>query len=502
MNFVKRDVKAVNGASAVESAAVSDFPAVSRFPAPTAAAHKWPISYESIELISVIADVVVIFSASTLAGVIYHMQAYGTPGDIFQYFGTAGVVSALFVSLMKSRRMYKPAALLALRNQLRTIVLLWTAVFLLLAGTVFTLKVGTELSRGASLLFAALGLAALVVHRVFWRSLLTKGMTNKRFSGRRIVLITDCRHQIEAGLAHNLANLGFTLERHFRLPPPERGRHQRADMISRAIACVRGSEVEEIVVGTDLKNWTDLRGLIAELRILPFPVNLIPVGTASEIFNQPSHELGNSVCVEVQRGPLTSLEYAAKRCIDIVFAGTGLLVLLPLLAVVAVAIKLDSPGPVLFRQRRCGFNGKCFQIYKFRTMSVLEDGATITQAQCGDSRITPLGRWLRRTSADELPQLLNVLEGSMSLVGPRPHAVAHDTQFDKVVRNYAFRRRVKPGLTGWAQVHGYRGPTPTPEDIERRVEHDLWYIDNWSFGLDLAIMLQTVVEVARSRNAY
>lgn len=496
MNFVKHDVKAVNGASAVESAVVS------AFPAPPAAAHKWPISYESIELISVVADIVVIFSASTLAGVIYHMRVYGTPGDILQYFGSAGVVSALFVSLMKARRMYKPAALLALRNQLRTIVLLWTAVFFLLAGTVFTLKVGSELSRGASLLFAALGLTALIVHRVCWRSLLTKGMTNRRFSGRRIVLITDCRRQVETSLAHSLAGLGFRLERHFPLPPPERGSHRRADMISSAIECVRGSEVEEIVVGTDLKNWTELRGLIAELRILPFPVNLIPVGTASEIFNQPSHELGNSVCVEVQRGPLTSLEYAAKRCIDIVCAGTGLLVLLPLLAVVAVAIKLDSPGPVLFRQRRCGFNGRCFQIYKFRTMSVLEDGATITQAQCGDNRVTPLGRWLRRTSVDELPQLLNVLEGRMSLVGPRPHAVAHDTQFDKVVRNYAFRHRVKPGLTGWAQVNGCRGPTPTPQDIERRVQHDLWYIDNWSFGLDLTIMLQTVVEVVRSRNAY
>jgi len=135
-------------------------------------------------------------------------------------------------------------------------------------------------------------------------------------------------------------------------------------------------------------------------------------------------------------------------------------------------------------------------------MSVLEDGPTIAQAQCSDSRVTPLGKWLRRTSIDELPQLLNVLEGSMSLVGPRPHALAHDTHFDKVVRNYAFRHRVKPGLTGWAQVNGCRGPTPTPEDIERRVEHDLWYIDNWSFGLDLAILLQTIVEVMRSRNAY
>jgi lipopolysaccharide/colanic/teichoic acid biosynthesis glycosyltransferase len=179
-----------------------------------------------------------------------------------------------------------------------------------------------------------------------------------------------------------------------------------------------------------------------------------------------------------------------------------LIALLPLLAIVAVAIKLDSPGPILFRQQRCGFNGRSFAIRKFRTMSVLEDGPSIVQARPVDSRVTRIGKWLRRTSIDELPQLLNVLDGSMSLVGPRPHAVAHDSQFDKVVRNYAFRRRVKPGLTGWAQVRGCRGPTPTAASIERRVEYDLWYIDNWSLRLDLAILLQTPIEVLRGRNAY
>jgi len=238
------------------------------------------------------------------------------------------------------------------------------------------------------------------------------------------------------------------------------------------------------------------------LRVLPFPVSFIPLGTASEIFRRPSRELGDAICVELQRGPLTSLEHAAKRCIDVLLAGIAFTALLPMLAIVAVAIKLDSPGPILFRQKRCGFNGKCFQIYKFRTMSVLEDGPSIIQAKFGDERVTRLGAWLRRTSIDELPQLLNVLEGSMSLVGPRPHAVAHDNQFDKMVQNYAFRRRVKPGLTGWAQVNGCRGPTPTAASIERRVEYDLWYIDNWSLKLDLVILLQTPIEILLGRNAY
>jgi lipopolysaccharide/colanic/teichoic acid biosynthesis glycosyltransferase len=151
---------------------------------------------------------------------------------------------------------------------------------------------------------------------------------------------------------------------------------------------------------------------------------------------------------------------------------------------------------------RLGFNGRSFQICKFRTMSVLEDGSSVVQARTADHRVTRIGRWLRRTSIDELPQLLNVLGGSMSLVGPRPHAIAHDDKFDSAVRNYAFRRRVKPGLTGWAQVHGCRGPTPITDHIERRVEYDLWCIDNWTLRLDIVILLHTPLEVLRERNAY
>ncbi len=490
MNFIKRDID------------VARTVAVSGLREPSRPERKWPITYDSVEFITVLADAAIILSASIIAGISYHLYTFGAPGDMLQYIGSAAVVAALFISLMKSRGMYKPAELLVLRSQVRTISILWIAVFFLLAGTNFALKTGNEISRGANLFFAVFGLSALIIHRVFWRRLLTEGVIKRRFSGRKIVLITDHGRAAESSLPHVLTSLGFQLERHFTLPPPEQGNRRREKVISSAIAYVRGSEIEEIVVGADLNHWPELRGLIAELRILPFPVNLIPVGAVSEIFRQPSHELGNAICIEVQRGPLTPFEYTVKRCIDVVLSGIGLLALLPLLVMVAIAIKLDSPGPVLFKQRRCGFNGRCFQILKFRTMSVLEDGTAIAQAQRIDNRVTHLGKWLRRTSIDELPQLLNVLEGSMSLVGPRPHAVAHDTQFDKVVRNYAFRHRVKPGLTGWAQVNGCRGPTPTPTDIERRVERDLWYIDNWSFRLDFAILLQTVTEVLRCRNAY
>jgi putative colanic acid biosynthesis UDP-glucose lipid carrier transferase len=267
------------------------------------------------------------------------------------------------------------------------------------------------------------------------------------------------------------------------------------------VSHLRGSDVHEVVVSSEVHRWSELNDLLAALRKLPLPVNLIPFGAMADILKRPSHRMGESISIELQRGPLSGPERTIKRLLDIFCAGVGLFALLPLLALTALAIKIDSTGPIIFRQRRCGFNGRPFHILKFRTMSVLEDGEIVHQATPCDLRVTRVGRFLRRTSIDELPQLLNVMEGSMSLVGPRPHALAHDTHFDTVVANYAFRHHVKPGLTGWAQVNGYRGPTPNVADVQSRVEHDLWYINNWSFGLDCTIIVRTVFELMRGDNA-
>lgn len=492
MNFVRRqmDIEVTGGGSA---GSLSQHLPVER---------KWPIHYQSVATLAILADLATIIAASIVAGMIYQLQASGPTGDISKSIASAVLVAALFISFMRTRGMYRPAELLLLRPQLRALVLSWTAVFLMLAGIVFTLKIGSEISRGGGLLFAVVGLLALLLERVIWRNLLSRGLAEKRFSGRKVLLITD--HPATSGfsLIRPLTNLGFRVESHFRLPAPSPGSRNRDKVIARVIERIRGSDIEEIIVGADLNRWIELRKLIADLRVLPLPVNLIPVGPTADLLRRPSRELGNAICVELQRGPLTPLEYTTKRAIDFAVAATLMIALAPLLAIVAVAIKLESSGPVLFRQRRCGFNGRQFEIYKFRTMSVMENGATIIQAKSDDARVTRVGYWLRRTSIDELPQLLNVLEGSMSLVGPRPHAIAHDNQFDKMVRNYAFRRCVKPGLTGWAQVHGCRGPTPDAASVERRVAYDLWYVDNWSLTLDLVILFQTPLEVLRARNAY
>jgi Undecaprenyl-phosphate glucose phosphotransferase len=469
---------------------------------PKRAERTWPISYQAVETVAIFADIAIIFCASVFTGVIYHLQLEGSVGAPAQYIAFAGVVTALFVYLMRSSRMYCPTNLLALRFQLPRIAFAWAGIFLLLAGAVFALKIGTEISRGATLSFVAVGFTALIVQRLFWRQILTTGLAKNKFSGRKIVLFTDHDIGSNAAVLDGLTSVGFRLERQFMLPFHSEDARLHQEVISRAIAHIRGSDVEEVFVLADLIHWAKLNPILSALKILPLPVNLIPKGPLSEILKHPSYSIGKTINVEWQRTPLSVSERAAKRMLDILCAGTALILLLPLLTLTALAIKLDSPGPIIFRQRRHGFNGKIFQILKFRTMSVLEDGDSIAQAARSDPRVTSLGKWLRRTSIDELPQLINVLSGSMSIVGPRPHAAAHDNEFDKKVHNYAFRQHMKPGLTGWAQVNGHRGQTPTVAHMERRVELDLWYIDNWSLSLDLGIILRTVFEIARGKNAY
>ncbi len=192
------------------------------------------------------------------------------------------------------------------------------------------------------------------------------------------------------------------------------------------------------------------------------------------------------------RVPMMPMELFIKRAMDLVLAMAGLIFLLPLIVTVSILIKLDSPGPVVFRQKRYGFNRKAFTILKFRTMTTMEDGLDVQQVRMNDPRVTRIGRWLRKVNIDELPQLINVIRGEMSIVGPRPHALAHDDAFGETFDLYARRHNVKPGMTGWAQVQGFRGLTDTEQKIRGRIEHDLYYIDNWSILFDLKIILMTV----------
>jgi len=207
--------------------------------------------------------------------------------------------------------------------------------------------------------------------------------------------------------------------------------------------------------------------------------------------------------VAVCETPFTGVDGVVKRTSDIVLSLLILALVSPLLLVIALGVKLTSSGPVIFRQRRYGLDGKEIIVYKFRTMTVDEDGAVIRQASRSDTRVTRFGAFLRRTSMDELPQFVNVLEGRMSIVGPRPHAVAHNEMYRKLIKGYMLRHKVKPGITGWAQVNGLRGETETLEKMKARIDFDLDYLRNWSLRLDLYIIAKTIWVVFKDqKNAY
>ena len=412
------------------------------------------------------------------------------------------VVAALFIALAKNRNLYVLTELLNFKSQASQVAVLWMIVFVFLTAVGFLLKAGGEFSRGATLSFAFSGVIALVASRSFWRIFLADGLAVRRFSGRKVAVITEQSSSHDQSLDETFARHGLQIATHFILPPTGATERRWNDIIAKAVAAVRGSDIEEIVVSADLGHWPRINELMPELRILPLPVNFIPIGPMSDLFKLTSHKIGDTVTIELQRGPRTLAELAVKRALDFLFAAGSVILLLPLFLITAIAIKLDLPGPIIFTQRRCGFNGRPFKIYKFRTMSVLENGKSIVQAKPNDTRVTRIGRLLRQSSIDELPQLLNVLQGTMSIIGPRPHAAAHDDHFDKLVGSYAFRQHVKPGLTGWAQVNGLRGETRTTADMEERIKFDLWYIDNWSLMLDFKITVMTIFEVMRGRNAY
>ena len=242
--------------------------------------------------------------------------------------------------------------------------------------------------------------------------------------------------------------------------------------------------------------------LLDELRDTTVSIYFVPDFFMTDLIQARLDDLGGLPVVAVCESPFTGINGLFKQVSDFLMAALILVLISPLMIAIAIAIKLTSPGPVLFRQHRYGLDGERIVVYKFRSMSVCENGDTVIQARANDNRVTPLGAFLRRTSLDELPQFINVLQGRMSVVGPRPHAVAHNETYRKLIKGYMIRHKVRPGITGWAQVNGCRGETETLDKMKRRIDFDLEYLRRWSFLLDLRIILRTIGLMRRDPNAY
>jgi len=260
--------------------------------------------------------------------------------------------------------------------------------------------------------------------------------------------------------------------------------------------------VHEVYVTLPMGSQPRIIDLLEQLQGTTASVFFVPDVFGISIIQGRLQDMNGVPVVGLCETPFTGTNQLVKRMEDLVLASAILLLLLPLLLVLAVGVKLSSPGPAIFKQRRNGLDGSEIVVWKFRSMRAQEDGPTVAQATKGDARITPFGAFLRRSSLDELPQFFNVLQGRMSIVGPRPHAVAHNEQYRQLIKAYMVRHKVKPGITGWAQIHGHRGETDTLEKMQARVEYDLEYLRNWSLGLDLRIIASTVKLVFFDRHAY
>ena len=272
--------------------------------------------------------------------------------------------------------------------------------------------------------------------------------------------------------------------------------------VRQAIGLCRSVAPDDIVILASQEELAAAPELARLLSELPVSVHIVPLGDVNIFGTSHIAELGDLKTLVVSRPPLSTFDLAVKRAFDLSVASVGLLLLAPLFAAVAIAIKLESGGEVFFRQKRHGYNNTIIHVIKFRSMIPGPEGDCFVQATRKDARVTQVGRLLRRTNIDELPQLFNVLAGDMSIVGPRPHATAHNQMFEGKILPFSRRHNIKPGITGWAQVNGHRGETDTLEKMQRRVEHDLFYIDNWSFLLDLEIILLTLFSRRAYINAY
>ncbi len=420
---------------------------------------------------------------------------------------TAGLLAVIILLTNLVRGEYSIEHCLARNPQRRRTATLWLLAWAVALLIGFATKTSTDFSRVASAAFFLVGLPATLFVRARMVALVRRHVTPASASVSRVHLV-GYEEDIAGFYANNdvealgLRVVGTSYLRRFNASAGAASAEALlAEDLDLAVSVVRFLRPDDVFVLVPWSESADVERCIDAFLRVPAALHLRPGVMMDRFPDLQVARVGRLSGINIGRRPLSAGEVMLKRLFDLVLAGIGLILLAPLFLAVAVLIKLDSPGPVFFRQRRYGFNQQAFGVFKFRSMKVQPDGP-FRQASRDDDRITRIGALLRKTNIDELPQLLNVILGDMSLVGPRPHALAHDRSFERRIALYARRHNVKPGITGWAQVNGFRGETRTDAAMEARVQADLHYIDNWSIWLDMSIIVQTVISPRAYRNAF
>lgn len=444
-------------------------------------------------------------AASILVAVAYHGIVLDADFD-FQRYAAAGLVGATGVTaILRRDGYYDFDRLTASGRSMRGVLTRWLMVILGLIAFAFALKISEAYSRAWLFSWTGASALGLVVIRIVGAVVLRRTAREGGVLSRRVAVIGD------AGLAEKFKILAEKSDRAISVVGvydvnfSDAATTRTFDLTGNLAAVARAArdgDIDDIVIAAPNANPADMDALVRRLSILPVSIAICP---SEHWLNHTGGEItmiGAAPLLNLYRRPLEGWGGLIKTVEDRLLGSIAFLLAAPVIVVIGAAIKAQSRGPVFFMQQRHGFNNEVFTIYKFRTMTVAEDGESVSQASENDPRVTPFGRFLRRYSLDELPQLINVMKGEMSLVGPRPHALTHNHAYAQTIENYSGRHKMKPGISGWAQVNGYRGETSENELMAERVRYDLEYIDNWSLWFDFKILALTIVAVLFPRNAY
>ncbi len=427
------------------------------------------------------------------------------------YFLATGLGALLLVAGFQALGLYKVSKFTSIVFQLPRICLAWLAVAAALAAGVFFLKVGIEFSRVWLAAWVVAGVCGIIVERIAVANL-ARHWTKEGRLFRRAVIFGDVAQtasvirSLEADPDADIRICGVFDERGGDRVPSEHVGYPVLGSLDDLVELARATRIDMVIVALPVGAEDRIAKVADRLSLLPIEIKLPAKLSRIRFAPRTYTRVGSVAMIDLVEKPQDAWGGIAKWLFDKAIATTAIVLLSPVLIAVAIAVRLDSRGPIFFKQKRYGLNNELIEVFKFRSMYVdMCDASASRLVTKEDPRVTPVGRFIRKTSLDELPQLFNVLLGNLSLVGPRPHAVAAkagNDLYDHVVESYFKRHKVKPGITGWAQINGWRGETDTHEKIQKRVEHDLYYIENWSIFLDLYILVKTPLALFKTENSY
>ncbi len=420
--------------------------------------------------------------------------------------------AAVQICVFQALRLYDPARFSSFVGQLPRVVLGWLITLAIVGAGLVFMKAAQEYSRVWLALWFFAGAVALIAGRALLTHLVRSWARQGRLYRRAVIygagaVSEEVIQQLErdAGTDIRISGIFDERDQQGRAPRLIAG-YPRLGGLKDLLELGRESRIDLVIVALPVTAEQRLSQIVKQLSVLPADIKLPARATAIRFSPKTYSHVGSVAMIDLHDKPIADWGTVLKWVFDKTIAALAVVLLAPVMAAVAAAIRLDSRGPVLFKQKRYGFNNELIEVYKFRSMYTdLCDAKAARLVTKDDLRVTKVGRFIRKTSLDELPQLFNVLRGNLSLVGPRPHAVsakADNRLYDEVVDGYFARHKVKPGITGWAQINGWRGETDTAEKIEKRVEHDLYYIENWSLLLDLYILMKTPVSLLKTDSAY